>query len=450
MIRVLTSLGLTSLGSASVVSCVAPQYATGENGQRVVVVTDGGQVNDHSFDQGTYEGMLSYLDEAYNYPDSLKKVIGYKNYVVPTNSTTTGLVAAYRLAKLKKADALVLPGFVHMGPLAQTTKLFENKTIILIDGSAPNLTDPLYKNVISILFNSQLAGMQAGFDTAVWATTKNDQGMLNGDTNGDGKITIGTFGGVNGKYAVDNYMWGLCLGIALFNQFYPDRPHVYLANAPEGEVANVRLTGNNDPAYYSGGFDLGGATKSGIIANLVDRKNADIIFPIAGSQIEDVLAYQPRKSKQPPYVIGVDVDQAAVYNTKANEGRFVTSAIKNIQAATKQALYHAASLKDLKDGELMTRTNTWDATPVEQLLNWSIDLTGPGYQLKTQHLKLYEGDGNQKVDSEKNLLIKMVNEAYENSGTLPQEYMDGIKITQLAKKIIQTSQTKNFELTTTK
>lgn len=97
----------------------------------------------------------------------------------------------------------------------------------------------------------------------------------------------------------------------------------------------------------------------------------------------------------------------------------------------------------------MSRTNTWDATPVEQLLNWSIDLTGPGYQLKDHHLKLYEGDGNQKVDPEKNHLIKMVNEAYEQSGTLPQEYMDGAKITQLAQKIIQTSREKGFELTTT-
>ena len=187
---------------------------------------------------------------------------------------------------------------------------------------------------------------------------------MQGDVNGDGKITFGTFGGTSFKYAVDNYMWGAFLGVELFNQYYATIPQesyrkIYLANTPSHQVSDLKITSSSDAAYYSGNFQLGGATKSGIVDKLIDQEKSDLIFPIAGPQIEDVLTYYPRNSafSRLPYLIGVDGDQGGAYDRDAVHGRFVTSAIKNIKNATQAALQHSSSLKDEVDGRLVSRTD---------------------------------------------------------------------------------------------
>jgi len=89
---------------------------------------------------------------------------------------------------------------------------------------------------------------------------------------------------------------------------------------------------------------------------------------VAGPQIEDVLNYHPRSSsyKGLPYVIGIDVDQAEIFNGSAYHGRFITSAIKNVHSATKIALQHAQSLVNKKvDGSYAAKTSAdevWDGT----------------------------------------------------------------------------------------
>jgi|GEM_PF-814141 len=185
---------------------------------------------------------------------------------------------------------------------------------------------------------------------------------MQGDVNGDGKITFGTFGGTSFKYAVDNYMWGAFLGVELFNQYYATTSQsyrkIYLANTPSHQVGDLKIISPFDAAYYSGDFQLGGAIKSGIANKLIDQEKSDLIFPIAGPQIEDVLNYRPRTFNGRPYIIGVDGDQATAYDSDAVHGRFITSAIKNINSATQAALQHSSSLKDEdKHGNLIARTN---------------------------------------------------------------------------------------------
>ncbi|ATG97629.1 lipoprotein [Mesoplasma lactucae] len=473
-LTILGSIGLTATVGSNVVSCVAPKYAPGFEGQRVVTITDGGQITDHSFDQATYEGMMKYYDSAYNNNDvdSMFHVDPKDNYIVPQDSSITSLSSSYRLAKLKKADALLLAGFVHMAPLDKAVKLFEDKTIVMIDGSAPDpevkKTEGPYKNVISVLFNSQIAGMQAGFDAAYWATQKDGKGNLYGATiSPDQKeITIGMFGGVTGKYAVDNYLWGMMLGIAVFNEYYsPEnvsarnvknstkeetRAKIKLANVTSGEIKDVKITDQN-PSFYTGGFELGQATRSGIAPGLINGnkslKPADIIFPVAGSQIEDVIGSSRINSvgfKQ-PYLVGVDVDQAGVYTNENAKDRFVTSAIKNIQDASDQALLHASSLKTAEGEELVDRKEVWDGTKPDPYLNWSIAQTKGNNKITKNKLHLFNGDGNAKVTGD-DKLIEMVNNFYASTGTNVGDYMDGAKIVKLAQDIVKASQDGKFNL----
>lgn len=452
MKKILPLLGgivITGITTTSVVSCIAPQYAYGSAGERVIVATDGGRIDDHSFNQDAYLGMKNFVKENYG-------INGKNNYVEAPEGSHTATVSGYRLAKLKKADAVVLPGFAHMSTMREAADLFGNKTIVLVDGVPPD-NSTRYNHTISILFNSQLAGMQAGFDAAYWATTKNNQGMMNGDVNGDNRITFGTFAGASNKYGVDNYNWGLLLGMELFNQYYQDKEpdrKVYLANTKDNTIASVKVDNTTSTDWWTNSFQLGAATKTGIVANLIDKQKADIIFPVAGPQIQDVLTYQPRdKSFQRlPYIIGVDVDQAVIYDNPVNHGRFITSAIKNVHSATKVALEHASSLRAKNQADdLPYRTDgeVWDGTAPERYLNWSVDLIDQNnegkYQLKQHYLQLFEGEnsrdpdkaGAKQVDPTENNLINFVNTAFAKLGETAPDYLNGKIITTLAQQIIE-------------
>ena len=435
---ILSSIGVVGISTTSVIGCIAPKYASGVEGQRVVLVTESGKVDDHAFNEDAYKGMNTYLKNNYN-------LIGKNNYVESVDASYTSLVSGYRLAKLKKADALVLSGFAHIPTLSEATRLFKNQSVILIDGKA-DYDNPEYQNVISIVFNSQIASMQAVFDAAYWATTKvkdaqgNETEKMQGDVNGDGKITFGTFGGTSFKYAVDNYMWGAFLGVELFNQYYATTSEsyrkIYLANTSTHQVGDLKITSSSDAAYYSGNFQLGGATKSGIVDKLIGQEKSDLIFPIAGPQIQDVLNYIPRGFNGRPYIIGVDGDQATAYDSDAVHGRFITSAIKNISSATQAALQHSSSLKD-RSGNAWT--DVWDGLSPTPALNWSVDLVDDGsgkYQLKTHKLSLYDEEKQDDAPDATNVLINYVNAAFEKTSMEISSYMDGALIQKIAEEIV--------------
>lgn len=153
LIAILSSVAVTSVTAASVVSCTAPQFADGVDGQRVVVVTDGGHINDRAFNEDAYVGATNFTEAAFHH--------GTKNsYVVPADSNYANLISGYKMALIKKANALVLPGFTHASVVQGTENFLQNQNIVLVDCEydAPN--------VISIQFNSQLAGFLAGFNTS--------------------------------------------------------------------------------------------------------------------------------------------------------------------------------------------------------------------------------------------------------------------------------------------
>ena len=454
----LVGLAITGIASTSVISCIAPRYAVGAEGQRVVVSTSG-RINDHSFNEDAYIGMKSFVKTEYG-------LDGKHNYVEASDTSSTSVVSAYRLAKLKKADAVILPGFNHITTIAAAAKLFGQKTIVLVDGT-PGSNDKIYDHVISVLFNSQLGGVQAAFDAAYWATTKDENGKMQGDASGDGKITFGTFAGASNKYGVDNYMWGLLLGMDLFNKWYAatkgsdhDESYrqVYLANTDDRKIESVKITNTSSADWWTNSFDLGAATKSGIVSKLVDDRKADIIFPVAGPQIEDVLNYHPRSGyKGVPYVIGIDVDQAQIFDAPAYRGRFITSAIKNVHSATKVALGHAGSLVTKQaDGKYRAKTSAdeiWDGTTPGRYKNWSVDLLDDGsgkYKIRQHYLHLFDGENGEggvdpdeagskpvdESDNSKDILINWVNQHFAALGTTAIDYLDGKDITKLAQDII--------------
>ncbi|QVK02815.1 BMP family ABC transporter substrate-binding protein [Mycoplasma mycoides] len=439
LLTVLTTFIGISGSVSMVISCKVPTFAEGILGQRVLVVTDGGNIRDKTFNESSWEGVIKYGSQIHSNFDiknelearqfNYKSSIGghtkwdetkhmfinedyeyakqnSNNYVETPDHTIDAFRTSYNTAIYKKADALLLAGFGHLGAVdyaADRMKKAGNKTVVFLDAQ--------YKkdNVISVIFNSELAGFNAGWDAIMWANlpkmtslnsgefskeaidasnSKTDM-VLQGSATGNKYISIGMFGGITNKNAVDNYMWGLLAAMHVYNNKFAGKEieltdnkqnkvkyklqPVYYANL--GSKAEVeKLNDVNESSWFSKGFDVGGAKKSGIVDSLI-KNQADIIFPVAGPQINDVLESTGHK----PYVIGVDTDQVTSVGSskKGNETRFITSAKKNIVSASVYALNRARSLqkaiikdktytskheKEIKDG----------TTLVGEQADWSI------------------------------------------------------------------------------
>ncbi|WFQ93126.1 ribose/galactose ABC transporter substrate-binding protein [Mycoplasma feriruminatoris] len=414
LLTILTTLIGTSGSISAVVSCKVPTFAEGILGQKVLVVTDGGNIRDKTFNESSWEGVIKYgsqIHSNFNIQDELTaRKFNYKssigghtkwdenthsfinedyeyaksnsnNYVETPDHTIDAFRTSYNTAIYKKADAFLLAGFGHLGAVdyaADRMQKAGNKTVVLLDAQYQK------DNVISVLFNSELAGFNAGWDAILWANlpkmtslnsgefskealsaSKSKTDMpLQGSTAGNKYISIGMFGGITDKNAVDNYMWGLLAAMHIYNNKFAGKEieltdnksqtvkyklqPVYYANL--GKKARVEgLKDVSESSWFSKSFEVGGAKKSGIVDALV-KNQADIIFPVAGPQINDVLEATGHK----PFVIGVDTDQVTSVGSskQGNEFRFLTSAKKNIVSASVYALNRAKSLqKTTLDGK---------------------------------------------------------------------------------------------------
>ncbi|UKS53692.1 BMP family ABC transporter substrate-binding protein [Mycoplasma feriruminatoris] len=439
LLTILTTLIGTSGSISAVVSCKVPTFAEGILGQKVLVVTDGGNIRDKTFNESSWEGVIKYgsqIHSNFNITDELTaRKFNYKssigghtkwdekthsfinedyeyaksnsnNYVETPDHTIDAFRTSYNTAIYKKADAFLLAGFGHLGAVdyaADRMQKAGNKTVVLLDAQYQK------DNVISVLFNSELAGFNAGWDAILWANlpkmtslnsgefskealsasnSKTDM-PLQGSTAGNKYISIGMFGGITDKNAVDNYMWGLLAAMHVYNNKFAGKEielednkgqkvkyklqPVYYANL--GKKAGVEgLKDVSESSWFSKSFEVGGAKKSGIVDALV-KNQADIIFPVAGPQINDVLEATGHK----PFVIGVDTDQVTSVGSskQGNEFRFLTSAKKNIVSASIYALNRARSLQkavvDDKKYESKHKSEVKDGkTLVGEQPDWSI------------------------------------------------------------------------------
>jgi len=422
-----------------------PRFAVGVAGQRVVLATDAGVVDDKSFNQDSFLGVKDFVKDFYNL-DASKN-----NYVDGSDHTKIGVLNNYKLALIKGADALVLPGFVHIEPLSDPASSFlDDKTVVILDAVVNK------SNIISVLFNSQFAGLQAAFDASYWATRKVN-GRLQGDISGDGEIRIGAFAGASNKFAVDSYLWGLFLGIQLFNITVgkDENVRVGFANSTDSDTGSIEKMGaqsSTDPLFFTGTFALGDATKSGILGNLVDSRKADIIFPVAGPQIQDVVSYRSKPTNgysYSPYLIGIDVDQTITYPNAAKAGRFINSAKKNLRAAVMQTLSHAKSLRGRTTNGVIGEYNPdagveiWDGTIAPPFRDWSESTIGGDNKVQTHALKLYEdGQGDKAIpkpgsgeETEIDAVLNKITALFSDSGESTQDYLNGQKIKAIAESL---------------
>ncbi|MBE5906086.1 MAG: BMP family ABC transporter substrate-binding protein [Lachnospiraceae bacterium] len=252
----------------------------------LALVTDMGSIDDKSFNQGAWEGVVQYAEE---------NDIAHQ-YYKPVEQSDEAYKDAIALAVKGGAKTVVCPGYLFEVPVFEMQTQYPDVKFIIIDG-APHedkegAQPDIKENTLSIFYAEQQAGYLAGY-----AAVK------------DGYKNLGFMGGV-AVPAVKRYGYGFVKGAEdAANEL----------GLKDGEVT-VRYT-------YVNGFAA--TPEINTQASSWYKDGAELIFAAAGGAGNSVMKAAETAKAQ---VIGVDVDQAAESKT------VISSAMKNLKKSVYDAL----------------------------------------------------------------------------------------------------------------
>lgn len=259
--------------------------STGDEGtvdpsMKVAFVTDVGNIDDHSFNQYTYEGITTFAEE--NSVDC--------TYYKPAEDTDQARIDAINQAIADGYNTVVMAGYLFGPATASCAAEHPEVNFLALDVSAGDLgTDSIPSNVSLIVYKEEQAGYLAGY-AAVKA----------------GYTELGFLGGMSVP-AVVRYGYGFVQGAD--------------AAAVEDNVdVNIKY-------WYSGSF---GPTDE--IAAKMDSwytEGTEVVFACGGGIY---LSCQSAAEANEGKMIGVDVDQSNVSDT------IITSAMKALSNSVRMAL----------------------------------------------------------------------------------------------------------------
>lgn len=271
----------------------------------IAMITDAGDIDDESFNQGTWEGIVAYAEE---------NNISHR-YYRPAAVSDADYIATIDLAVSAGAKVVVTPGFLFEVAIYQAQQDHPDVMFILIDG-VPHAGDwdgNIGDNTVSILFAEHESGFLAGY-AAVH----------------DGYTELGYMGGM-AVPAVVRFGVGFVAGA------------LYAANE-----AGVAISFPNDRYTYLGDFDAKDSHKNEALAWF--NSGTEIIFAAAGGAGSSVMSAAEDSGNK---MIGVDVDQSSISPT------VVTSAMKGLGAAVQQVLAQFYA-DNFPGGELLIKNASED------------------------------------------------------------------------------------------
>lgn len=263
------------------------------SGFEIALITDKGNIDDKSFNQGSWEGVVEFA-EANN--------ITHK-YYKPEEASDAGYLAAIDLAVTGGAKVIVTPGFLFEVPIYEAQTKYPEVKFILLDG-APHTADyatfKTEKNVASVMYSEEQSGFLAGYAAVM-----------------DGMTKLGFMGGM-AVPAVQAFGYG------------------YLQGA-EAAAAELGLADGAIEAiyHYTGNFEENDTNKA--TAKTMYQEGIEVIFAAGGAVGKSVMS---AASESDAKVIGVDVDQR--YDSET----VITSATKGLAAsvvAVLDAIYKSNS-----------------------------------------------------------------------------------------------------------
>ena len=246
----------------------------------IAMITDIGTIDDKSFNQGTWEGIVEYA----------KANNKTYNYYQPTAQSTEIYLDMIEQAVNDGADIIVTPGFLFEQPIFEAQDLYPEVHFVLIDGN-PNDGDwskeggPEFrteKNAVGIVYAEEQAGFLAGY-----AAVK------------DGYTKLGFMGGM-AVPAVVRFGYGFAQGIEYA--------------ATEMGLKDLQLN-----YHYTGDFKATPEVQAKAASWYAD--GIEVIFACGGAVGNSVMAAAESAGAK---VIGVDVDQSSESET------VITSAAKGL------------------------------------------------------------------------------------------------------------------------
>jgi len=272
-------------------------FACGPREYVIAMITDSGDIDDRSFNQGTWEGIKEFAK------DNNKTYKYYK----PTAITLDAYVAAIDLAVKGGAEIIVTPGFLFENSVHKAQSLYPDVKFVLIDGSPHNVNDwdtmatydgeavdfTIGDNTLSIFFQEEQSGFLAGY-----ASVKDGHDVL-GFMGGMAVPAVVRFGAgyVAGAYYAAQEM-------SLTNFSFPANRYEYLNTFAPDDAIVTKAT-----SWFNAGVD--------------------IIHAAAGGAGLSVMTAAENTGK---WMVGVDVDQSNL-NSKV-----LTSAMKGLAVAVQEAL----------------------------------------------------------------------------------------------------------------
>jgi len=122
----------------------------------IAMITDVGTIDDESFNQGTWEGIVQFAEE-----------FGYTHkYYQPAEQSDAAYLDAISLAVEGGAKVVVTPGFLFEPSIYEAQTLYPDVKFILIDGEPHTADYSTYEtksNTMPILFNEHESGFLAGY-----------------------------------------------------------------------------------------------------------------------------------------------------------------------------------------------------------------------------------------------------------------------------------------------
>ncbi len=249
----------------------------------IAMVTDIGTIDDKSFNQGTWEGIVEFAeanDKTYN-------------YFQPSGQSTEIYMDFIEQAVNAGAKVIVTPGFLFEEPIYVAQDMYPDVHFILIDGNPHNADYSDFrteKNAVGIVYAEEQAGFLAGY-----AAVK------------DGYTKLGFMGGM-AVPAVVRFGYGFVQGV-------------------DYAAKEMGLTGLDLKYHYTGNFIATPEVQALSAAWYAD--GIEVIFACGGAVGDSVMAAAEASGGK---VIGVDVDQSAESET------VITSATKGLAASVVQTL----------------------------------------------------------------------------------------------------------------
>jgi basic membrane protein A and related proteins len=235
---------------------------------KIAMITDVGDIDDKSFNQGTWEGIVQFA--VANEKDH--------SYYKPTGASTAEYVQAINLAISEGAQIIVTPGFLFETAVYQAQTQHPTVKFILIDG-VPHAGDwTTYftaPNTLNVLFKEHESGFLAGY-AAIF----------------EGFEEIGFMGGMAvpavKRFGI-GFVAGAYLAASINNmpnfQFRTSR-YEYLGDFEPSDTKKAQAA-----AWYQGGteaiFVAAGGAGSSVMAAAADARNESWVFGVDIDQSGD-------------------------------------------------------------------------------------------------------------------------------------------------------------------